>query len=74
MFAEKGLVKDVSGSCLFEMYTGYKIAEYKRNCWLFDWELQTRWFQLLFFGFTHEYLSNLSKDRLKCVTTFRHLV
>jgi len=29
---------------------------------------------VLVFGFTHEYLSNLRKDRLKCVTTFRHLV
>jgi len=37
MFAEKTLVKDVSGNCLSEMYTGYKIAEYRRNCSLLDW-------------------------------------
>ena len=37
MFAEKGLVKDVSGSCLSEIYAGYKIAEYRRNCSLLDW-------------------------------------
>ena len=37
MFAEKGLVKDVSGSCSSEMYVGYKIPEYRRNCSLLDW-------------------------------------
>ena len=36
MFAEKGLVKDVSGSCSSEIYAGYKIAEYRRNCSLLD--------------------------------------
>jgi len=29
---------------------------------------------VLFFGFTHDYLSNLRKNRFKCVTAFRHLV
>jgi len=37
MFAEKGLVKHVSGSWLSEMYTGYKTVEYRRNCSLLDW-------------------------------------
>ena len=28
------------------------------------------YFGVLFFGFTHEYISNLIKNRFKCVTTF----
>ena len=28
----KGTIKDVSGSCLSEMYASYKIAEFRRNC------------------------------------------
>jgi len=37
MFAEKGLLKHVSGSCSSEIYAGYKIAEHRRNCSLLDW-------------------------------------
>ena len=33
----KGTIKDVSGSCLSEIYAGYKIAKYRRNCSLLHW-------------------------------------
>ena len=72
MFAQKGLVKDVSGSCLSEMNTGYKITEYRRNCSLLNilknYKLDNINFiwGVLFFGFTRVSL-NFEKEPFTCL-------